>query len=272
MPERLDALVLLTRPQGRNESMAQHLIDQGLQPLCMPALEIVPAGEGAAGPPQPGDFDLIVFVSGNAVCSYVQQLAKAGITPAQWPAHTLVAVVGAATAQAVARTGLVPAHLVLCPCASDEQDSESLWRLLQPRLPAQGRALIARGQSGREWLGQQLEQAGLQVFRHTAYQRRALPWTAAQRERLLQGVASGRRVICLLTSAHSVQAFLDNADRHGLLPACAGFHYVVIHPRIRGRLQSSLNEASGKVQHLAVTISSPRDDAILQTIISVASL
>lgn len=271
MPDRLpDALVVLTRPQGRNESMAQHLADLGLEPLCMPALEIVPVASDAV--PQPGDFDLIVFVSGNAVCCYFQQLVQAGLTPAWWPAHTQVAVVGAATAQAVAQSGLVPAGLVLCPDAADEQDSESLWKVLQPRIAAPCRALIVRGQSGREWLGQQLEQAGVQVHRHTVYQRRALPWPAVAQERLQQGVASGRLVICLLTSAHSVQAFLDNAAKQGFLPSCAGFHYVVIHPRIRGRLQSSLNEASGKVEPLAVTICPPRDDAILQTVISVASL
>ncbi len=267
-----DALVVLTRPHGRNEPLALRLADRGLEPLVMPVLDIVPASGPDGPPPRPDDHDLIVFVSGNAVSSYFQQLAQAGGLPDAWPAHTLVAAVGAATAKAVAQTGLVPAGQVVLPAQSEEQDSEALWKVLQPRLARLRSALIVRGQAGREWLGQSLEQAGLRVVRHAAYERLVLDWPPHQARRLREAVAAGRGVICLLTSAHGVQAFVDNAARHGLLASCAGFHYVVIHPRIAGRLQSSLGVPGGTDGGLAVTICAPRDDAIFQAVTSLASL
>lgn len=266
------ALVVLTRPQGRNEPLARRLARDGFEPLAMPVLDIVPIPGEAGSLPRPGDHDLVVFVSGNAVACYFQQLAQAGATPATWPAHTRVAVVGAATARAVLDTRLVPAERILAPGEAEEQDSESLWKLLQPLAAGMDKALIVRGQSGREWLGQRLEQAGLEVVRHASYQRRTQAWPDSALERLRAGLDAGRGVICLLTSAHGVQAFIDNAARHGLLPACAGFHYVVIHPRIAGRLQSSLGGPTGKMGELAVTICSPTEDAILQAVVSLASL
>lgn len=273
MPGRLaGALVVLTRPQGRNESLAQRLQQHGLDPLVMPVLEIAPVSGKAIAPPQPQDYDLVVFVSGNAAAGYFQQLSQAGAMPAAWPAHTRVATVGLATAQAVAKSGLMPLEQILAPDEADEQDSESLWKILRRPASRMRKALIVRGQDGREWLSAQLEQAGIQVDRHASYQRRTQAWPLAPVHRLRAGLSDRRKVFCLLTSAHGVQAFVDNAARNGLLEACKGFHYLVIHPRIAGRLQSSLDIPSGKVGEPAVTICSPRDDAIVQAVISLASL
>lgn len=266
------ALVVLTRPQGRNEALSQHLANEGFEPLSMPVLGIEPLAADLGSLPRPADYNLVIFVSGNAVRAYAQQLTQAGALPAQWPGHTLVGVVGQATADVVAHTGLAPADQVLCPALLHEQDSEALWQLLQPRLVSGQKALIVRGQDGREWLGQRLEQAGIRVTRHAAYQRCPVEWSVLSVQRLRDGVAAGRDIICLLTSAHGVQVFVDNAARHNLLAACRSFHYLVIHPRIAGRLQSLLEAASGKVDKLSVTICQPTDEAMLHAVKSLASL
>ncbi|HUH88299.1 MAG TPA: uroporphyrinogen-III synthase [Pusillimonas sp.] len=272
MPQRVaDALVVLTRPQGRNELLAQGLAQLGLKPLLMPVLEIKPANVMGALP-TPEHYDLVVFVSGNAVVSYFQQLDQTSTTPRSWPKRSLVGVVGAATAAAVERTGRVPSEHIVRPDDADEQDSESLWKALEPKLAQVRNALIVRGQEGREWLGAQLEDAGIQVHRHTAYQREPVDWEHTAVQQLQRAAKTGQPVICLLTSAHSVQVFVENAQRHNLLPACAAFRYVVIHPRVAGRLQSSLGAASGKVDKLAVTICQPTDEAVLQAVKSLASL
>lgn len=272
MPERLaHALVVLTRPEGRNEPLAQRLGKLGIESLAMPVLKIDPA-PAIDGLPRPEDYDLIVFVSGNAVSYYFQQLMRAGVQPTQWPAHVRVAVVGAATAVAVEQTGLVPARAIVCPHAADAQDSESLWKVLQPQTRTMRKALIVRGQDGREWLGGHLENAGIKVDRHTAYLRCPLDWSPSVLQRLRAAAESGRTVICLLTSSHSVDIFVQNALRHDLLGACAAFRYVVIHPRVAGRLQSSLGAASGKVDFRAVTICQPTDDAVVQAVASLASI
>ncbi|WP_397473060.1 uroporphyrinogen-III synthase [Pusillimonas sp.] len=268
-----NALVLLTRPKGRNEPLMQRLASKGLESLVLPVLDIVPVPAALNPPPVPGGYDLVVFVSGNAVNCYFRQLNQAGAMPAAWPEHTRVAAVGAATAKAVLDTGFVPAECILAPHEAESQDSESLWKYLQALTAAMSRALIVRGQEGREWLGLRLEQAGVEVIRHISYERRTLEWPASIVRHLRGGLDSGRPVICLLTSAHGVTAFIDNAARHDLLPACLGFHYVVIHPRIAARLQSSLesSSASGKVGDLAVTICPPGEDAIVQAVFSLAS-
>jgi len=266
------ALVILTRPQGRNEWLGQQLAALGLPALSMPVLGIEPASVSPASLPRPRDYDLVVFVSGNAVTAYFQQLEQMRTGPVQWPAHGLVGAVGSATASAIAQTQRVPADQVLHPDHADEQDSEALWKLLEPRLAEIRTALLVRGQDGREWLGRRLEQAQIQVTRHAAYHRRSLTWTPQDAQRLRDAMAVRRTVICLLTSAHGVQAFVDNAAFHGLLPYCAEFHYVVIHPRIAGRLQSTLESASGMVVDLAVSVCPPTDHAMLQAVKSLASL
>lgn len=265
-----NALVVLTRPRGRNEPLAQRLSGHGLETLALPVLKIAPV-TASCPPPQPQDYDLVVFVSGNAVANYFQQLDQAGAMPAMWPDGTRVAVVGVATAQAVLDTGLVPAANIVAPDAAQTQDSESLWRLLQPLAAGMNRALIVRGQDGREWLGRRLEQAGLTVVRHASYERRTSEWPPALAAQLQAGVDAGRPVVCLLTSVHGVQAFFDNIARHGLSLASSGFHYVVIHPRIAGRLQSLLGSPSGKVDEPVVTICPPDEDAIAEAVLSLAS-
>lgn len=268
-----DALVVLTRPQGRNEPLMQGLAQKGLESLALPVLDIVPVSAAFQTLPTPENYDLVVFVSGNAVACYFQQLSQAGAMPAVWPAHTRVAAVGAATANAALHTGLIPAECILAPDDSQTQDSESLWEHLQASLETMSRALIVRGQEGREWLGERLEQAGVEVIRHTSYERRTRQWPAAAVEPLHDSLDAGRPVICLLTSAHGVQAFVDNAARHKLLQACLEFHYVVIHPRIAARLQSSLESAlsSGKVSDLPVTVCAPDQEAIVHAVFSLTS-
>lgn len=263
-------LVVLTRPQGRNEPLAQRLSRHGLETLALPVLKIAPITV-LSPPPQPHDYDLVVFVSGNAVSGYFQQLDQFGAMPAAWPDGTRVAVVGVATAQAVLDTGLVPAENIVAPDSAQAQDSESLWHLLQPLAAGMKRALIVRGQDGREWLGKRLEQAGLAVLRHASYERRTSEWPPALAAQLHSSVEAGRPVVCLLTSAHGVQAFFDNIARHGLSFASSGFHYVVIHPRIAGRLQSLLGSPSGKVSEPLVTICLPDEDAIAEAVLSLAS-
>ncbi|HLU19418.1 MAG TPA: uroporphyrinogen-III synthase [Pusillimonas sp.] len=268
-----NALVLLTRPQSRNESLLRRLTKEGVEALAVPVLDIAPRLVDAASVPSPADFDLVVFVSGNALNCYLQQWRRRGNQRSRaWPPETRVAAVGAATARAVLDAGLVSADRLIVPLDDESQDSESLWRHLQTHTDEMSRVLIVRGQDGREWLGSRLEEAGLQVVRHASYERRTSIWPAAAAKQIHDAVSSGRPIICLLTSAHGVQAYSDNVQRHGLWPQCTAFHYVVIHPRVAGRLQSSLDalSSSGKVGELAVTICAPADDQIASTVMSLA--
>src|SRR5690606_461867 len=116
------------------------------------------------------------FVSGNSVRMYFKLLAQRA-PAAGWPALTLAAAVGDATARALKDTGIVPpSHIVAPDPATCSQDSEGLWALLAPSVHRYKRVLVVRGSTGREWLGQQFEAAGAMVERVALYSRVALDW------------------------------------------------------------------------------------------------
>ncbi|SHG75879.1 uroporphyrinogen-III synthase [Pollutimonas bauzanensis] len=266
----MKASVVLTRPQGKNEQLAGRLRAAGWQALILPALRICPLLRDGDQLPSPADYDLIVFVSSNAVRFYLDLLDR---RPGGhcWPERTLAATVGRSSAQPLYDSGLMPhAHILHPDPGSQSQDSEALWALLQPRLHRLGRVLIVRGVSGREWLGAQCEEAGARVERLALYGREPALWRADQAADLRKALARPESCVFLLTSGESVDAVHANVRRLGLEAAWARCRFVVIHERVAGRLQSVLG-ASGNVAAPMVKVCSPSDDAIFQAIGQMAS-
>jgi len=267
----MNACIVLTRPEGRNEALAARLESAGHRVLCLPALDIsaLPADGPAIRPP--GDYDLVVFVSGNAVRFYLDRLSSLGMA-AEWPRHTLAATVGAASAERLRRAAAIPRANILHPDPSlQNQDSEALWSLLAPRATSIRRALIVRGVSGREWLGARLEQAGAQVERLAVYDRKPAVWSAEQGGRLAAALAGPAPCLFLLTSNESLGAVHANIVRMGMVERWAQSRFVVIHERVASRLQSILR-ASGKVEPPMVKLSRPTDDALFEALSGAASL
>lgn len=260
---------VLTRPDDRNRSLASMLETRGVQVLQAPALNIsrIPGAVGARQ--APACYDMAVFVSGNAVRAYLQALDEMGLQ--EWPGTTIAAAVGAGTGQALRDSGRIPQSMILYPDpALGGQDSESLWSALADRLDALRRVLIVRGSSGREWLGQRLEAAGISVERLAVYQRSPAIWTQRERSALEAMFVSGKPCVFLLTSGEGVEAVHDNMRRLGLERQWAQARFVVIHERIAARLQSVL-AASGKVEPPVVKICQPGDEPALQAILALAS-
>jgi uroporphyrinogen-III synthase len=266
----LSSPVILTRPSGRNEAVAARLAAAGMPVLILPALNIQPVPPPDTKSFHPRFYDLIVFVSSNAVEGYLGLLGKTAFQ-GPWPAGTLAATVGAASAGLLYKSHVVPATRVLHPDADASQDSEALWRLLEPRLSSLRRVLIVRGQSGREWLGERLETANVAVDRLAVYTREAALWTPDELQRLGAALTTSARCVVLLTSGESVDAVHANIERAGLLPPWRRSRFVVIHERVARRLQSVLG-ASGKVESTMVKVCSPGDDAIVESIRQMASL
>lgn len=269
MAATIDASVVLTRPQDKNQLLTQRLVAAGAQALCMPALCISEVLRPGFVVPSPSRYDLVVFVSGRAVSLYMRALAQAP-SAGQWPAHTLAAAVGLATAMAVADTGVVPVGNVLYPAATQPQDSENLWPLLNARIDGIRKALIVRGEQGREWLGCRLEDAGVSVDRLAVYRRDAAVWDDQQREQLMQALSSARPCVFLLTSSESAAAVFANICRFGLEQAWLQCRFVAIHERIASRLQS-LVSACGHGTPPMVKLCQPDDEAIFQAILRAAS-
>lgn len=269
MAATLDASVILTRPQDKNQALAARVQAAGLQALCLPALRISAILRPGCAMPPPAGYDLVVFVSSRAVALYMAALAQ-GQEAGRWPEATLAATVGLASASAVIDAGVVPPSNVLYPAAGQPQDSEHLWPLIEARLGRLRKALIVRGEQGREWLGTRLESAGVEVDRLAAYRREAVVWSQRQGDQLAQALSSGRPCVFLLTSGESVDAVFANICRLGFKQVWLQCRFLVIHERIASRLQS-LIRASGQGTPSMVKLCQPDDDAIFQAILLAAS-
>jgi uroporphyrinogen-III synthase len=259
-------IAILTRPAGRNEALAGRLQGAGWQPCILPALEIHPVTVVSEALPRPSDFDLVVFVSGNAARLYLSQLAVADGSAA-WPAQVAAATVGPASAQALHETGCIGANTtVLHPDESaTSHDSEALWRVLQaqPRLPA--RVLVVRGTQGRDWLGDKLEAHGASVTRHAAYQRRPAGWTPEQLGTLRRWADTGVAATWLVTSGEGADAIVAQIKEAGLSGWWQRCRFVVTHPSLASRLPQLCHGAS---EPAMVKICMPTDESIFQAFVA----
>jgi uroporphyrinogen-III synthase len=162
---------VVTRPAGQAAGLVAALRAAAMQPVELPLLELL-----ALPPPAGTDLrreaeaaDLVVAVSPNAV-AFGQSW-----WPGVWPPLCTVAGVGAGTARAWRMAG---AESVVEP--DGDGDSESL--LAHPALQAVAgrRALILRGEGGRDLLGPGLRARGAEVAEWPCYRRQA-PTGLAQR-------------------------------------------------------------------------------------------
>ncbi|HRK85646.1 uroporphyrinogen-III synthase [Alcaligenes sp. SJTW-7] len=258
---------LLTRPAGRNETLSAALAAQGFSSLVLPALSLEPQDLSETQWQDPKDFDLVLFVSSSAVKFYFAALQARG---QNWPDKVLLAAVGFATAACLrAQPGVSP-EAVLHPEGVDSlQDSEALWAVLEPRLAQLERVLIVRGHSGREWLGQQLENHGIQVQRLAIYQRSPAKWSVQQGRQIRDSLQAGRLAV-LLSSSQSADAVFANVQSLGLTDVWSQCAYVVIHPRIEEHLQSLLLQA-GITAPPMVKRCTPDDDDIVAAMMAVLS-
>jgi len=218
-PSDATPVVVVTRPRAQAPMLVAALERHGLRTHQFPLLDIAPTpnlDDLRAALGDPSRYALVVFVSPNAV----QQAFAAMPEGYRWPQEVPVAVVGPASAQALAAHGVAPpAHRVIRPDTHVDdarQDSEALYaRLDVPSL--RGReVLIVRGNGGREWLADQLREAGVSVRTVEAY-RRSVPAPDAAAWTALRAVLAGRHA-WTLTSSEAVRN-LDDLARATLTPA-----------------------------------------------------
>jgi uroporphyrinogen-III synthase len=161
--------VLVTRPEQQAMELCRLLEAEGAGAFRFPAIEIKPADSIPAlaarlGPP--GDFDLIIFVSANAVRYGASLLGN--------QLDLTLAAIGPATARALDQAGHRASIL-----PDQGFDSENL--LLHPKLAhvAGRRVLLIKGSGGRELLERELSRRGAKVVAAEVYRReRASPSAA----------------------------------------------------------------------------------------------
>lgn len=229
--------VVITRPAAQAGPLAAKVAALGLPVQLMPLLEIHALdGEQERAQLQAvlarlQQFDLVVFVSPNAIDCVFAHL------PA-WPAGVPLAVVGEGSKMALAAHGVTDANAsITSPLDTARSDSEHL--LLALDLPAlRGkRALIVRGDGGRDFLAEGLRAAGASVEFVTAYRRCVPALTPALRatlENLLQ-----HNNDWIITSSEALRGLLallaaldDSGSENGVVVKMQQQHLIVPHARI----------------------------------------
>ena len=156
VPPLTDVTVLVTRPAAQCAVLCEEIVRHGGNAIPFPAVEIEPLAVQATVTSV--DYDLIVFVSVNAVEHGTRQIIKG--------ANTRIAAIGRATAAALAAAELA-ADIV--PEAGFT--SEALLAHPQLQLTGGARVLIVRGEGGRELLKETFTTHGMSVETREVYRR-----------------------------------------------------------------------------------------------------
>lgn len=164
--------VLITRPAGKGEALAERIRALGGEAWLLPCIEILPTPQPQRlrreiDTASPADWHL--FISANAVQHALPLL------PDDWPGEGRIAAVGKATATALEAAGY-PVHLL----PQGRADSEALLATPQFERVAGQTIAIYRGKGGRELLADTLAQRGARLRYHEVYSRQ-LPEFAAER-------------------------------------------------------------------------------------------
>ena len=232
--------VIVTRPETDAQAWLDAIQKAGHEAVYLPLIEIGPAPDTQAVDlawQQWPRWQAVMFVSAQAVrMFFAQRPMQAG--PRFWAT-------GPGTRQALIEAG-VAANAIDAPNADSAQfDSEALWQVVSPSLKKQVPVLIVRGNEdsldsnptltanatasansnpsnnqpvnpqgvGRDWLAQQIIQAGASVEFVIAYSRRPPQWSAPQLEIAKQAAFDGS-VWCFSSSQAvlHLQAQLPNVQ------------------------------------------------------------
>ena len=201
--------IVVTRPAGQNEPLAELIRAEGGEPVVFPAIAILDPED-----PQPlagaadrlDRYDFAVFTSPNAV-----DKAMAGIRSRRtWPPGVQAATVGPGSAQALRRAGV---SRVIAP--TDRFDSEGLLERPELANVAGLRIVIFRGDGGRELLGDTLRDRGATVDCVECY-RRARP--RADAGPLLRAWDRGEIDAVTVTSSEGLRNLFDMLGEPGKKP------------------------------------------------------
>jgi uroporphyrinogen-III synthase len=224
--------VVVTRPAAQAAAWVEQLRARGVAAEALPLIEIagvevvarlVDAWQSLA------HHRLVVFVSANAV-EHFFAVRPEGVV---WPDDVAAGAPGPGTAEALLRAGC-PAAAVVSPAVDAAQfDSEALWERLRGRDWNGARVLVVRGDGGRDWLADQLRDAGATVETVSAY-RRVAPTFAADARARLGALVAGNDVVWLFSSSEAIV---------NLAHAVGDAHWqqaraVATHPRIAARARA----------------------------------
>ncbi|SFM09782.1 uroporphyrinogen-III synthase [Variovorax sp. OV329] len=245
--------VLVTRPAREARRWVDALRQRGLDAHALPLLAIEPLGDDAAlraTRARADLFDAWMFVSAAAVEHFL-----VSPQPAEGPRCWAT---GPGTASALEAAGVPLSRIDVPGPQSNQFDSESLWRIVQPQVHAGTRVLFVRGAdaggqpAGRDWLSRQVAEAGAEQEALAAYRRVPPAWSEDDRRTAMAAATDGS--LWLFSSSQAI------ANLREALPQAdwSGAFAVATHPRIA---QAAQVAGFGRVFH-----SSAQFDAVVASI------
>jgi uroporphyrinogen-III synthase len=213
--------VLVTRPEQQAMPLCRLLEIQGAGTFRLAAVEIKPLERGRRLTARLGtleNFDLIVFVSANAV--------RFGAGLLEQKRELALAAVGPATAHALNQAGY---RVAVQPSLGF--DSESLLRHPKLEHVAGHRILLIKGSRGRELLEQELKRRGAEVVSAEVYERVPAIPSESELTALQEHFAAGAVHVITATSVEIARNLLDIATP-ALRGEFARVHWLVASARI----------------------------------------
>lgn len=258
---------IITRPTGQSGSLANALAGHGFASLLLPVFDIAPVTKPA--PVQriwtrSPEFDLIHFASANAIKHFFAHRPEGQ----KFKPGALLAVMGPGSRAAIApylgddTAQIVTPGQELAPVQPAALDSETLMVTLETVL-ADGfvgkRALLVKGDGGRDWLARALTEAGVQVEGIAVYRRLCPPLSATQAASLRTRIAAPDPSAFVVTSSEGAQNLVTMLAPDATLTAWAkATPIVVTHARVAQRART--------LGFARVFLSAPNDDAVVRTI------
>lgn len=194
--------VIVTRPAAQALPFVERLRQRGVDALALPLIGIEPPSDPAAVQRAWRELTgvaLAMFVSANAVEQFFA-LRPADCT---WPAGLRAGSTGPGTSAALRSAG-IGAAAIDEPAEGGPYDTEALWQQLRARDWAGREVLVVRGETGRDWLAQQLSAAGATVRCVAAYRRVAPRWTEPERDCVARALAAPEQTLWHFSSSEAI--------------------------------------------------------------------
>lgn len=245
--------VIVTRPFGQADALAQKIAAIGRDAIVFPLLEIQPLADPAdlkAALADLASYAMVAFVSPNAIDAAFAHRPH-------WPTDIMFAVMGEGSRAALARHGVTSANAcVISPHDTVRTDSQTLLEAIDiPSLKGR-QVLIIRGEAGRELLADELRAAGVQVRQVAAYRRVAPTLNKARRAQLFSLIDSCNDWI--ITSSEALRILMHMVEQIAGADGVAKMqqqHLIVPHVRI---------EESARAQGFSdITLTGSGDDSLL---------
>ena len=252
--------VVITRPAAQAAPLVERLAALGHVAVLFPLLDIQPLPDQSALRSALADvsgYALVAFVSPNAI-------AAACAVRKDWPRELMLAVMGEGSRAALARHGIHAGNAtIVSPANTERTDSQTLLETL-PLDSLRGRtALIVRGETGRELLGDALRSAGMNVIQAAAYRRSIPPFDPPRQRELARLLACDS--LWIITSSEALRGLLDMAralDGDAAVAEMQQKRLIVPHLRIE--------ETARALGFHSVTLTGSGDEALIAALQSCA--